>query len=351
VNGVLIPTASEAGWHDARRKGVTASEIAVVIGLSPYDSPFSLYHRKLGNLPEQEDSMALAIGRHFEDFVAGRFAEQRQEFSVQGDGRQLYAHPYRPWQLATPDRIVSDIRFDFIDGVDDVIEEYEPYAVLECKTDGGFDGWGDDGTDEIPLHYRCQVLWQMDVMGVQTAFVACLFMNRRQLRVYEITLDDAAQADLKLMREEAETFLGRLREGTEPDVDWRPATRQALKQLHPELEDREVIIPRHLGTAYEAAVRRHELAGRRKDELANRVLAEVGDGRYVIEAETGRKVATRSVSKPKRIDTTKLRAEHPDIAAACTRSPKPEVRLIPARHASTARVIRPALTAASKEQS
>jgi putative phage-type endonuclease len=349
MTATLIPTASEADWLAARRKGITASEIAVVMGLSPYDSPYALYHRKRGDLADQEDSIALAIGRHFEDFVADRFAEAHPEFHVSGTGRELFAHPYRPWQLATPDRVVYDWRLD--PELVHPLSHGEPVAVLECKTDGGFDGWGDDGTDEIPVHYRCQVLWQMDVMGVQAGFVACLFMNRRQLRVYPITLDDAAQADLKLMREEAETFLGRLRNGVEPDVDWRPATRDALKQLHPELEDREVEIPAHLAVAYSAAVRRHELAERRKDELANRVLSEVGDGRYAIEDGTSRKVATRSVSRPKRIDTKKLRAEHPGIAAACTRPPKPEVRLIPARHRSTARVIRAALTAASKEQS
>ena len=344
MTATLIPAATEADWLEARKKGITASEIGIIMGLSPYGSPYKLFHQKTGGLPEEDDNISMAIGRHFEDFVAEQFMERFEHLVVHGNGRELYAHPDRAWQMATPDRVAWEAGTG---------APYlgSPLAVVECKTDGGFDGWGDDGTDEIPVHYRCQVLWQMDVMGVQAGFVACLFMNRRQLRVYEITLDDAAHADLKLMREEAETFLGRLREGTEPDIDWRPATRQALKQLHPELEDREVVIPRHLGVAYQAAVRRHELAERRKDELANRVLAEVGDGRYAIEAETRRKVATRSVSKPKRIDTKKLRAEHPDIAAACTKTPKPEVRLIPARHVSTARVIRPTRTEAPKEQS
>ena len=93
--------------------------------------------------------------------------------------------------------------------------------------------WGEDGTDEIPVHYRCQVLWQMDVMGVDTAFVACLFIQPWKTRVYELTMDDAATADLKLMREEARDFLDRIDLRDPPDVDWRPATASALKTPPP----------------------------------------------------------------------------------------------------------------------
>ena len=92
-----------------------------------------------------------------------------------------------------------------------VFEEYEPIAVLETKSDASpGDQWGEDGSDEIPVHYRGQVLWQMDVMGVSTAFVACLFIQTWKIRVYELTMDDAAIADLKLMREEARDFLDRI---------------------------------------------------------------------------------------------------------------------------------------------
>ena len=56
---VLPGTASEADWLTARRQGITASEIAIVMGLSPYSSPFALYHRKTGDLPEQPDSTAM----------------------------------------------------------------------------------------------------------------------------------------------------------------------------------------------------------------------------------------------------------------------------------------------------
>ncbi len=216
---VLPGTAPEAEWLEARRRGITASEIAVVMGLSPYSSPYALYHQK-----------------------------------------------------ATPDRIVFEAAR--ISGPN--------LAVLECKIDGGSDGWGDDGTDEIPVHYRCQVLWQLDVMGVTTGFVACLFLHSRQVRVYELTMDDQAEADLELMRNEANDFLYRIRFGFPPEVDWRPATSAALKRLHPDVEDTDVIIPATLGRRYRAACAAYRKAEHRRDLAVNQVRARLASGHRAV---------------------------------------------------------------------
>jgi putative phage-type endonuclease len=326
VTAVLVPAATEAEWLAARRAGVTASEVAILAGVAPdtWDSPYSLYHRKKGTLPAQDDTDRLSLGRVLEPYVAGRFAERRfPEFFVEGDGRQLFAHPVRPWQMATPDRLAweSDRHYAY---------HREPVAVLECKTSASYDGWGDDGTDEIPVYYRCQVLWQMDVLGVGTGFAACVFLPGGQLRVYELALDDAARADLKLLREAARRFLERLDHGDPPDVDWRPATSRALRALHPSVEDRDAVIGRQLSISYRAATRRYKAAERRKDEMANRVLAAMGTARRAVEANTGLPVATRSVSEPRRISSSKLRENYPAAAAACTVA-KPETRLTPAK--------------------
>jgi putative phage-type endonuclease len=283
MTAVLIPTSSEAEWLAARRQGVTASEIAVLMGLSPWDSPYALYHRKRGDLPDQEDGMAMAIGRHFEDFVAMQFEELRPEFHLWGDGRTLFAHPDRPWELATPDRLVFDC----------ANERSEPLAVLEAKTDGGFDGWGEDGTDEIPVHYRCQLLWQMDVVGVGTGYLACLFMNRRQLRVYELTMDDAAQADLALMETEAERFLERIDHGDAPGVDWRPATTGALKHLHPDVQDIDVPISSQLAGRYMAACRNLKAAEQRKARWENEIRERIGSAHRAFDPGRGGQVIAR----------------------------------------------------------
>lgn len=334
----LIPTTTEAEWLAARRNGVTASEIAVLMGLSPYDSPYALFHRKLGILPQQDDNLMMERGRVLEPYVAEKFARAHPELAVLGDGRQLYAHPGRHWQMATPDRLVNMSRYG------DTLIGCTP-AVLETKADGGSDEWGEPGTDDIPLHYRCQALWQMDVMGVDRAYVACLRVRDWRVLEYVIGHDSAghmpdytgeapmgdcrACVDLDLMRIAARDFLDRIDLREPPDVDWRPQTAAALKAMHPDVEDREVVIGRQLELSYRAAVRRAREAEQRKDEMTARVLLAMGSARKAVGRDGP--VATRSVSHPKRVSTDMLRERHPAIAAECTPEPKPVIKLTPAK--------------------
>jgi len=326
--GILVPTPTEADWLAARRLGITASEIAVVLGLSPFDSPFGLYHRKRGDLAGAEDNMFLRVGRHLESLVCELFSELYPEFALVGDGRQLYRHPDRPWQMATPDSLIFDAgRYECSCGATEdaavvcsCIPDDVPLATFEAKTSATYDDWGDEGTDEIPVHYRCQKLWQIDAMGVEAGYLACLFLPSRKLRVYEIHLDDDARDDLKLMREEAALFMDRLRAGREPDADWRPATGEALKRLHPSLQDTDVTIPRTLAGQYRAACAAVKKAEQRKNLAENRIRARLGDGRRVF-APDGQAVATRQVYDVK---------EH--VRKACTVN-----KLVPARTAKDSR--------------
>lgn len=265
---VLPGTASEAEWLEARRNGITASDIAPLMGLSNWTSPYALYHRKLGNLPEQGPDLRMRVGQHMESLIADLFAEQHPEFLVSGDGRRLYAHPDRRWQMATPDRTLLDGH-----PMDPEALEY----VLECKTDSSYDGWGEDGSDDIPVRYRCQVLWQCDVLGTDAWFMACLFMHSRKLRVYHGIIDEAAVMDLELMRAEAEIFLRRVQHGPEPLVDWRPATGDALKALHPELEDRTAVITLTLASQYRRACAAYKRAEERKKLADHRVRHAAGN--------------------------------------------------------------------------
>jgi putative phage-type endonuclease len=359
MTAVLVPTGSDAEWLAARRRGITASEIAIVMGLSPYSSPFKLYHQKLGALPDDDDQAVFERGRVLEPYIAEKFGKLHPEFAILGDGRSLYAHPDRLWQLATPDRMVNetgetdactcgaDLQMHYGHEPRCGQELLGPVAVLECKTDGGSDEWGEPGTDEIPVHYRCQALWQMDVMGVAAAHVACLRIRDWRILEYQVahaegcgpgrnmlaypSLACPACDDIALMRGEARDFLDRIDSKQEPDVDWRPATGQAIRGLHPAAGEADVPVGRRLAIQYRAAVRRFEQAERRKDEMTNRVLVAIGDGRRAVDERSGEAIATRSVSHPKRISPDLLRAKYPAIAAECTPEPKPVIKLLAAK--------------------
>ena len=274
------------GWFAERANGITASEIAAVMGLSPYESPFSLYWRKRGMLGEQADSEGMRWGRRLERHIADEFADRHPEFSVMAAG--LYARADRPWEMASPDGLLYDTEtYGVVERAG--VFYIEPVAGLECKTTGSWDGWGPDGSDEVPLHYRAQVVWQADVLGVPCVYVPVV--NGRTYREYVV---QAHPEDAALMRKAAEQFTAAIRDGNPPDVDGSTATITALKTIHADLDDTEATVPNGLAASYRAAVRGLRKAETRKKTVEAKLRDRMGRARVAVDPH-GDKVATRTI--------------------------------------------------------
>lgn len=314
-------------WHDLRRQGVSASEIAAVLGISPWESPFSLYWRKVNNW-QTEANDDMATGTRVEPVVADWWADTQdphENLAVVPAG--LYAHPERPWQLATPDRLIYQNLCacdpDVLCVCDTALDGWPLLAVLECKWTASWDGWGDPGTDDIPVYYRAQVLWQCDVMGVDEWHLAML--GPGGFRAYNGRRDEK---DLTVMREAGRRFMARLAAGDPPDVDEHTATLATVKRLNPDLVDAEQEISATTAAGYRRARALKAAAQRLCDRFEARLRAEMGANRVAV--HDGAKVASRSIYDTTRIDTTRLRAEHPEVAAAYATTSTTD-RLTPAR--------------------
>jgi putative phage-type endonuclease len=298
---VLPAGASEDVWLAERRKGIGASEIAAVLGISPWDSPFSLHWRKREGW-EAEVNDEMRVGTLVEPVVAEWWAAEcdpLENLTVTPAG--LYASADRPWQLATPDRLVYPVCPD-CDGVGlagDLDHGLGPCtcspvgcgplaAVLECKWTATWDGWGEPGTDEIPVYYRTQVLQQCDVMDVHDWYLAVL--GPGGFRAYRGRRDER---DLVLMRAAGERFMDRLVAGDAPDVDGHAATIRVLKQLHPSIEDVDVDVPVELAEGYRRARALRSRADKLVDRYEARIRSALGGGRRAVCA--GRLVASRSI--------------------------------------------------------
>lgn len=178
------------------------------------------------------------------------------------------------WAGATPDMTALD------DGNGDA-------CIIEAKTDGHSDHWGDPGTDEIPLDYAIQVQWQMGLAGVGLAYVP--FLGPRLAFVeYMVRFDPDVYAWLLA---EARAFYLSLTNGAPPPVDSSPATLAILRRLHAGITNEEIEIePAAAAELRDAHTARAE-ADARYRAASSAVLATMGDARHAV--TRGDRVARR----------------------------------------------------------
>ncbi|TCO64361.1 YqaJ viral recombinase family protein [Actinocrispum wychmicini] len=257
--GTFTPGSPE--WVTTRSTSLGASDIAAVLRLSPWQSAFSLWHEKRGVLTPEPDTEVLRRGRLLEPVVAAWFAEQHPEYKVRRTG--TWANRARPWQIATPDRLLHALT---------------GRAVLEIKTATDPGEWGEPGTGEIPIHYRCQVLWQLDTLGLTRGHVAVL-TSGLEFREYvvEWNIDE-----VELLRAAGREFLDTIDRDERPDIDTHGATYRAVRLLHPDIADVEVEIAPGLAEHYRAAVAAHKQAEQTKQQATARVMDALGTGRRAV---------------------------------------------------------------------
>jgi putative phage-type endonuclease len=247
---------------------MTASKVAAVLGLSPWESRFSLWHRMAGLIESQPETDQTRRGHYLEAAVADWFADQHPEFEM-GPGH-AWENDDRPWQAASPDRLVW---------LRSVPDHAEFAGILEVKTTAVDDEWGAAGTDEIPPYYRAQVMWQLDTLGLDVAYVAVL-LPRLEFREYRIdyNADEAAY-----IRAEAWDFMESLPTGSKPqrpDLDAHSQTYVAVQQLHPEISGEAVDVPDHLGREFCDAVRALSTAKEREQAARTALADHMADAKY-----------------------------------------------------------------------
>lgn len=256
-------------WHELRRAGIGASEIAAVVGLSPFESPFSLWHRKKGNLSGPDPANPLFYWGHaLEPLVAARYEADHPEFWVMEVG--TYVHDERAWQIANLDRALMPTR--------GVTADTPPTAVLEIKTTRYADNWGPHGSAQVPLHVRCQVMQQMDVMGVEFADVAVL-IGGNDYREYRIPFDED---DAQTLREAGATFWASIEADDEPPIDASWETYEAVRDLHPDINGDDVLIDADLFDAYQQTKNDVEVHADEHRRVKSLVLAQMGEARRAL---------------------------------------------------------------------
>jgi putative phage-type endonuclease len=253
-------------WHLARVGALGGSEIAAAMGLSPFESPFSLWHRKQGMVGPVEDNGEMYWGRMQEPALRKEFRKRHPEFVVAGDVG-TWRHGEHPHMVANPDALLFN-RGGHVD-------PGRPDEIWEGKVCRDRDKFGEEGSDDVPVYYRAQGLHYADVFAVKRIRMSVLFCGSEYVE-FVIEYDEA---DAAILRRCGAEFVASLIEGRRPPIDSHQKTYDTIRQLHPGIEDYEVELERDVALPYLEAVAAYDAAKTAKRAATSVVMDVVGDGR------------------------------------------------------------------------
>jgi putative phage-type endonuclease len=266
-------------WHQSRLGGIGGSEIAAVLGLSKWESHFSLWHRKLGRIPERPENPDQEWGTRLEPVILAKFADEHPELVVDVHPG-TWRNDERPWQIANPDALAY-----WSTEEDGTAAAY----VVEAKNVNDRVAWEWDNGP--PPYYVVQARWYLDVFGLDRAIIAALF-GGSDYQEFEIRPDPD---DTTLMREAGQAFMDSLAEVRRPDIDAHGETYTALRYLPDGVIDDKVDIDPKLAAAYEVA----NLRARQWEDVRRRQASLMLDaiGNYKGARVGNRHIATRTLRK------------------------------------------------------
>lgn len=283
-------------WLALRTTGLGGSDIAAMLGVSPWKSTYELWLEKTGTLTEdkaQEDERLAEIlhfGNVLEQVVADEF-ELRTGKKVSKRG--MVRSVEHPCLLADVDRVVEGEN-----------------AILECKTTSSFkkDEWEDDC---VPAGYYLQVQTYMAVGGYDKCYVACL-IGGNQFVIREVPRNEE---DIKQIIAKAEEFWNKyVVTKTAPPVDGSAGCTEALKKMYPgKVNTPTVKFTREQEKILQEIINLKKTKKEVDDSIAvreNTIKSILGDN---VKGETGNYEVSLSPRETKRFDTTGFKKKYPDM--------------------------------------
>lgn len=255
-------------WLQLRRSGVGASEVAAVLGESPWLSAIELYAQKVGldTRHEDDEPERLYWGRKLErDIIEGY--QDRTGRPVEPMGILLRSREV-PWALCTLDAVTTDGR------------PGEPWP-LEIKNVDGFKA--EEWAEGPPSHYVSQLQHQMLVTGAPRATAAALIGGNR-LVWCDVDRDEVA---IRRIKHAGRIFWQECVEaGKVPKPDHSDSAKRALGMLFNAPDPEKFVqLPASLLEDDGELVELKETAKvlkKRIDAIENNIRAHIGNAEYAV---------------------------------------------------------------------
>ncbi len=315
---ILPECAGRELWLQARQEGIGGSEVGALVGISEYDTPWSVYNTKKNGGKDLSEVAAVEWGHRLENVVAEKVADEVGLVSRFAGG--LWARKDNPVLRVTPDRFATRPR------------SWRAEALIECKTAGDDEHWASGtihpkslGTGSAPLSYQAQAQWQMGIIGLPVCYLGCLVLGReRQFFTVEIHFDREWFAELEA--EAVRFWTENILRDEPPMHDLRhPKTEELLKALQPKVVKPSVDLPDDTEEwlmDYLKAKEALEKAQADMDAAKNYFRMMTGDAGAGYLPWPGKPDGLKVTSYPEvsstRINVERLKADFPDVAEACT---------------------------------
>lgn len=215
--------ATREEWLKIRKLGLGGSDMAAVLGLSPWRSPIDVWLDKTSDTVEEKESEPMYWGNVLEEVVAQEFAK-RSGFKVRNNNFTLQSEQYT-YLLANIDREIV--------GLD---------AGLECKTANAFKANEWDG-DNVPDAYYIQCQHYMAVTGKSSWWIAAL-IGGNTFVYKEIKRNEEV---IKAIIDTGAAFWELVESKTMPAPDDTKQCENALKKLYQKSNGQSVELPANYG--------------------------------------------------------------------------------------------------------
>lgn len=297
-------------WLDYRRAGIGSSEIATIVGLNPYETPYQLWRRKIGLDEPKSETFAMKAGHYLEDAVS--------QFWSDATGRQIIKASAGDWIVRNDDKPFVQVSPDRTYWLDDN-RSNDNKGILECKTtQRAIDA------DDLPKTWFCQVQYQLGGAEIQQGSIAWLTAGR-EFGYQDLTLVPDFYAWLV---EEAERFwVDNVMGGKEPDC---ANVQDVLIKFNRHTDSKVIEVGDEIMQAYNQLKDvRAEISKLEEQKEALEAKLKMGFGDAEAISYGGNTLATWKAGKDsEKFDAKAFQADHPELAKQYTKSVKSSRRFL-----------------------
>lgn len=292
----IIRPESRDEWLKYRESGIGSSEVATILGLNPWETPYQLWRRKKGLDAPKEENFAMKAGHYLEDAVT-RFWQDET-------GCEIIKRSAIDWLIVNTDKPYMRVSPDRTYWIPGQPKSASNKGILECKTTQmSIDA------DDLPKHWFCQVQYQLGVAELRQGSLAWL-SSGREFGYKDISL---VPDFFQWIEEEVTKFwVDSIQGNVEPVAT---SVADVILKYNRHTDGKVVEITDEIYDAYLGLKQvKTEIAAleERKAEFEERIKLCFGDAEAV--SYGGKTIATWKSPKPsQKFDDKAFKTDHPDI--------------------------------------